>query len=74
MVKFIVNLLGNLPLVESVNPSLLRCGSIVVLNVFSKNVYEKQAFWCFLVVGDDAGFVGLRHSCARTEPGNPTCP
>ena len=74
MVKFIVNPLRILPLVDSVNPSLLHCGSILLLNQFSKNVYEKQAFWCFLVVGDGAGFVGLRHSCARTEPGNPTCP
>ena len=74
MVKFIVNPLRILPLVESVNPSLVRCGSIMLLNVFLKNVYEKQAFWRFLVVVNGAGFVGLRHGCACNGPGNPTCP
>lgn len=73
MVKFIVNPLRVLPLVDSVNPSLLRCGSIVVLILFLKNVYEKQAFWHFLVIVDGAGFVGLCDSCACNGPSKLTC-
>ncbi len=66
MLKFIVNLSIQLPLVHSVNPSLLRCGSILFLNQFSKNVYEKQAFWHFPSVHVDLGVVGLCHGCTAS--------
>lgn len=66
MVKFIVNLQLNLPLVDSVNPSLLHCGSILLLNQFSKNVYEKQAFWHFPGVHVGLGVVCLCHGCTAS--------
>ena len=61
--KFIVNLRVDSPLVHSVNPSMLHCGSILFLNMFLKNVYEKQAFWHFIGVYVGLDAVSLCNGC-----------